>query len=133
MAAKKASAVNPPDSPPAGPVIPAGLGTKLGVLGTGILGIVAALGPLLDGFGSNDSRVFATLAAGLAAVTVFGRMLQSAAALLNSGQAQDWVDDVWEPDAPTDAPSEGALAAQYPEDAPLDRVSGPGKAGETQR
>ena len=38
-----------PESPPAAPLVPVGLGTKLGVLGTAVLGVVAVLGAVLEG------------------------------------------------------------------------------------
>ncbi len=114
-----------------GPYIPVGLGTKVGLLGTAILGVVAALGPLLDGFGSSDSKAFATLAAGVGAVTVFGRMLQSVAALLSSGQVQEFIEDIWEgEDTDTAPPSEDQLVTDFPEQPPHDPVTGSGKAGE---
>lgn len=72
---------NTPESPPQPPVIPVGLATKLGLAGTILLGLAAALAPLLEGAGAGTSRHFATLSAILASITVIGRMLQSAAAL----------------------------------------------------
>lgn len=75
-----------PSSPPAPPVIPVGLATRLGLVGTALLGLAAALAPLLDGVGAGTSRHFATLSAVLAGLTILGRMLQSAAALSNAPQ-----------------------------------------------
>jgi hypothetical protein len=74
----------PPDSPPAAPVIPSGLSTKVGLAGTGILSLVAAVQPFLDGAHDSDARFYAATAAALAAVTIFGRMLQAAAAFLSN-------------------------------------------------
>lgn len=74
-----------PTSPPAFPVIPAGLGTKIGLAGTALLGIVAALAPLLPDTGAGTSTTLATLATILASVTVLGRMLQAAAVYIGGG------------------------------------------------
>ena len=73
---------NTPESPPAAPVVPVGLGTKLGVAGTVLLGLVAVAGPVIDGFGADESAIFGGLATLLVAVTILGRMLQAAAAML---------------------------------------------------
>lgn len=74
-----------PDSPPYGPVIAAGLATKLGLLGTALLGIVTAITPLLEGNNQDQTELFAILTTVVAVVTIIGRMLQSAAALLGTG------------------------------------------------
>ena len=72
----------PPDSPPAAPVIPQGLATKLGQAGTLILGLASTLTAILPGDHSGQTKLFATLATVVAVATILGRMLQAAAALV---------------------------------------------------
>jgi hypothetical protein len=75
------SAINPPDSPPASPVISEGLATKMGKWGTLLLAIVTVATPLLPDVSGGDTRFFAALTAAVGIATILGRMLQSAAAL----------------------------------------------------
>jgi hypothetical protein len=118
------SAVNPPDSPPAAPVISEGLATKMGKWGTALLAVVAAFGPLLDGFGTQDSKWFATLAAAVGIATIIGRMLQSAAALRDAPsptQVPPVVDDAGDDVALSDEvpPTVDEARPMYPGDPPL--------------
>lgn len=75
------SAMNPPDSPPAGPVIPEGLATKLGKFGAPVILLAGILtdvsGVELDG--TSEKAFYSSL--GLIALTMAGRFLQSYAAL----------------------------------------------------
>ena len=66
-------------------LVPVGLATKLGAVGTALLSAAAVLAPLLDNVGADTSRLFVTLATVLLAVTVLGRMLQAAALALSTG------------------------------------------------
>lgn len=132
--------LNTPTSPPVGPVVPVGLATKLGLYGTVILGLVAALVPLLPSADATESKFFAALSAGVAGLTIIGRMLQSAAAFMGSAgagfagtvdplDADDVDDEVI--DGPSAAPTEEELKAAYAEDAPVDAPpTVGGKAGE---
>lgn len=61
------SALNPPDSPPAAPVISEGLATKALKIGAAIFFVLGALIYALD----LDIDIEAILAAGLAAVSLF--------------------------------------------------------------
>lgn len=73
--------LNPPDSPPAGPVITEGLATKGMKLIVPLLAIVAGISAVLEG---DHSDVTITALAGAIATFIsiaFGRQLQSAAAL----------------------------------------------------
>jgi hypothetical protein len=78
------SPVNPPDSPPVGPIIPEGLATKMGKWGTALLALIALLQPLIVENAARETgnvKFFATLATVVGGLTIVGRMLQSAAAL----------------------------------------------------
>lgn len=79
------SSLNPPDSPPANPVIPEGFATKLGKYGALLLAVVAAAQPFLDGEHNGDARFYAALATIIAVATIAGRMLQAAAQYLGIG------------------------------------------------
>jgi hypothetical protein len=76
--------LNPPDSPPRAPVIPEGLGTKLGKYGTLLLLVAGAVTQFTDGGLDPGTKLFAILGTVVAVATILGRMLQSAAALWGS-------------------------------------------------
>jgi len=69
------------------PGIPAGLGTKLGIVGSGLLAAAAARTPLLPDTGAGTSKVLIACSTVLATATVLGRMLQAAALLVNGPSA----------------------------------------------
>jgi hypothetical protein len=73
--------LNPPDSPPVGPVIPEGLATKLGKWGTAASILLALLVEVLEINLSEDTEKLALGGLALALTTIAGRMAQSAAAL----------------------------------------------------
>lgn len=103
-----------PESPPAGPVIPVGIATKLGVVGSGILYLLSVLVPLLPDTGTGTGQHVSTLATVVLVATIAGRMLQSASSLFGGGTApaatfpadgNDAIheDDTSEPGAPAGA------------------------------
>jgi hypothetical protein len=63
--------------------IPSGIGTKLGIAGSALLAVAAALVPFLPDTGAGTSKVLVACSTVLASVTVLGRMLQAAALFLN--------------------------------------------------
>ena len=69
----------PPASPPAAPVIPAGLATRLGAIGTLTLGVVALVTAVING--DHTSETVTALAGAVATLvaTIYGRMQQAAA------------------------------------------------------
>jgi hypothetical protein len=72
---------NLPDSPPAAPVIPVGLGTKAGLLMTAVLGVVAVLAAISNGDHSDETIAGLAGSVWVLSVTIGGRMAQAAAAL----------------------------------------------------
>jgi CDP-diglyceride synthetase len=68
------------------PQVSKGLATWLGVAGTALCAVVTALTPILEGNQQANTELFAKLTALFGAVTILGRMLQSAAALLGTGK-----------------------------------------------
>lgn len=108
------------------PEISKGLATKVGLIGTALLAIVAAVQPFLEGDHSNDAEFWAALATATAVATILGRMLQGAAALRDAPspmqvyEEPDFIEDVPEPVGTTHMPmpSEGELTADYGEDPP---------------
>lgn len=114
------------------PEIPEGFATQLGKAGTALLAIVAVITPFLEGNDLGDAKFFAALSTGVAIVTIFGRMLQSAALLRDAPSPAQTFDepdlDVDLPDVggSTHVPSEHDLATEFPGEQP----TGMGKAGE---
>jgi hypothetical protein len=66
------------------PEVPKGLATKVGLAGSVLLAVASALTPFLPDTGAGTSKVLIACSTALAAATVLGRMLQSAALLFGS-------------------------------------------------
>lgn len=72
-----------PEAPPATPVIPVGLGTKLGALGTSVLGLAALVSAFLGGDHSAET-VGALVSASIVLIaTIAGRFAQAYAIYRN--------------------------------------------------
>lgn len=120
------SSVNPPDSPPASPVIPEGLATKLGKYGALLAIVIGVLAEVFDV--EVNAETFAAFGGSvlLLATTMAGRFAQ-AYALYRDAPFQaigDLFDaggfDEFEDYVETEVPSESVLKSTFPEDPPED-------------
>lgn len=71
--------VDLPNSPPAAPVIPVGLGTKLGTSGVAVLSVLALTTAVLKGDHSTETLVLLVSAVGVLIRVIDGRYKQAAA------------------------------------------------------
>lgn len=76
---------NTPEAPPAPPVIPVGLGTKLGTLGTALLAVVAAGTAVLNGDHTIETITALAGAVAVLVTTIEGRYRQAAAIYRSGG------------------------------------------------
>lgn len=122
------------DDDKGGGLIPVGLATQLGAVGSLLLYLAALLVPLLPDTGSDAGKNAAWMGTVLLVVTVAGRMLQAVAKfrdapspvqLSHDGAAGDGFGDIEAEieefegrQLPTRTPTEDALKSTMPEDAP---------------
>lgn len=101
------SPLNPPDAPPAGPVIPEGLATKLGKLLIAAFAVTALVTAVLDGDHTPETLMALGGSIATAITLILGRSAQAYAIYR---------------DAPAvgaqSAPSEEELVEDFPEDPP---------------
>lgn len=118
-----------PTSPPAGPVIPVGLATKLGVVFSVLAAVAAAVLGVLEGDQTPETITLLVAALGAAYKVMDGRYNQATAAVGTDPEVLPDEDD----DLDFDVPSEEELKGQFIEDAPVDDApegAVSGKAGE---
>lgn len=88
-----------PQSPPTPPVIPVGLGTKLGLFGTTVLAVVALITAVLHGDHSLETLVALGGAVALLYKVIDGRYQQAAAIYRSSHSVLSTVEAFLEPSA----------------------------------
>lgn len=102
------SPTDPPESPPAGPVIPIGFSTRVAQVVGAIFGLIALVTAVLDGDHSEETITALILAAVTVVTMLAGRYAQAVAAYLADFFQVD--DASGEPDVPSDE----ELKARYP-------------------
>jgi hypothetical protein len=113
------SPLNPPDSPPVGPVIPEGLATKVGKYGSVAAFVVAVVVGVFDVQLEAETKEFIIYGVGLLLTTMLGRYAQSAALYRDTPAP---VEDIYASDVLGDLPDDDELSTVYDGEAPADEV-----------
>jgi hypothetical protein len=122
------SPANPPDSPPAQPVIPEGLATKLGKYGALVTAVLAAAAGIFDVELNTETLAAFGGSLLLLVTTMAGRFAQAAALYRDSPKdvletLVDYADNFEDTIEDKSPPTEEELKQDFPEDAPEDEVT----------